>query len=403
MSFLRTASTRRLLAVLAAAAVVAAAGTAIALAAGGGGPVPPAKPLAGAVHDALAAPPVRGVTARVKFTNHLIDSAGLEGAAPLLKGGSGRLWLTKGQIRLELQSDQGDAQIVSDGKTFWVYDVSSHTVYRGTLPSERKSEPAHREEHAAPSVAEIQKAIGRLGRHGEVSGASPADVAGQPAYQVRLAPHDGGLVDSGQLSFDAGHGVPLSIGIYAKGDSSPVLQLEATDISFGSVPASRFSVSPPKGAKVVDVSTGGSKETAAKTHQKSGREVSGRAAVAKALPFKLAAPSALAGKQLADVHLADWKGSSGAVATYGRGLGGIAVIERKADKADKASRAPRRGGEGDRHSLSLPQVKVNGVSAEELATPLGTMIRLERAGVSYVVVGSVSRTTAETAARSLAP
>lgn len=402
MSFLRTASTRRLLAVLAAAAVVAAAGTAIALAAGGGGPVPPAKPLAGAVHDALAGPPVQGVTARVKFTNHLIDSAGLEGAAPLLKGGSGRLWLTKGHIRLELQSDQGDAQIVSDGKTFWVYDVSSHTVYRGAVPAERKAEPAQREKHAAPSLAEIEKAIGRLGQHADVSGASPSDVAGQPAYQVRVAPHDGGLVDFGQLAFDAGHGVPLSVGIYAKGVSAPVLQLEATDISFGSVPASRFSVSPPKGAKVVDVSTGGSKDTASKKH-KGGREVKGRAAVAKALPFKLAAPSALAGKQLADVHLADWKGSSGAVATYGRGLGGIAVIERKADKAHKASQAPRHGGEGDRHSLSLPQVKINGVSAEELATPLGTMIRFEHAGVSYVVVGSVSRTTAETAARSLVP
>ena len=56
MSLLRTLPTRRLLALLAAVVVIVAGGTAIALGAvGGGGPVPPAKPLASAVHDAVAA------------------------------------------------------------------------------------------------------------------------------------------------------------------------------------------------------------------------------------------------------------------------------------------------------------------------------------------------------------
>jgi hypothetical protein len=59
MSFLRTISTRRLGVLLAAIAAAVAGGTAIALAAGGSGPVPPAKPLDVAVHDALAAPPVQ--------------------------------------------------------------------------------------------------------------------------------------------------------------------------------------------------------------------------------------------------------------------------------------------------------------------------------------------------------
>ena len=35
------------------------------------GPTPPPKPLAQAVHGALAAPPGDGVTARIAFTNHL--------------------------------------------------------------------------------------------------------------------------------------------------------------------------------------------------------------------------------------------------------------------------------------------------------------------------------------------
>ena len=84
MRFLRRISTRRLLALCAAIIAVAAAGAAIALAAGGGAPTPLPKPLAQAIHDALGAPAVEGVTARIHFTNHLIDQSDLgEGADPL--------------------------------------------------------------------------------------------------------------------------------------------------------------------------------------------------------------------------------------------------------------------------------------------------------------------------------
>src|SRR5712691_624139 len=188
MSFLRTISTQRLVALLAIVVLAAAGGTAIALAASGGGPVPPPKPLEAAVHDALTGPEVRGLSARVEFTNHLVDSAALEGNAPLLKGASGRLWLSKGHLRLELQSDQGDSQLVLDRRSFWVYDVSSHTVYRGRLPQERRVEPAAKEKHHAPSLAEVRDGIARLMRHATLSGAVPGDVAGRPAYDVRIAP-----------------------------------------------------------------------------------------------------------------------------------------------------------------------------------------------------------------------
>ena len=90
MSYLRHISTRRLLALGAAVvAILAGSAAAIALASGGSGPTPPPKPLAQAVHDALAAPPVDGVTARISFTNHLIDSASLQGSDPLLTGAKG--------------------------------------------------------------------------------------------------------------------------------------------------------------------------------------------------------------------------------------------------------------------------------------------------------------------------
>src|SRR3954469_21636201 len=140
MRFLRTISTRRLIALCLSMVAIAVGGTAIAIAAGGAAPpAPPPKPLARAVHDGLTAPQVQGITARVKFTNHLIDSSGIHGANPLLSGAPGRLWLSPGHgLRLELQSENGDAQVVGNERGFFVYDGTSNTVYQGKAPKHRR-------------------------------------------------------------------------------------------------------------------------------------------------------------------------------------------------------------------------------------------------------------------------
>src|ERR1700686_3180388 len=120
MKFLRPVSTRRLLASIAGLLMAVVAGSAIAVAASGNGPVPKPKRLAQAIHDALAAPKVAGITARITFTNHLIDASNLQGHDPLLSGATGRLWLSGDRLRLELQSDNGDAQVVLGNGSFWI-------------------------------------------------------------------------------------------------------------------------------------------------------------------------------------------------------------------------------------------------------------------------------------------
>src|SRR5690606_22884425 len=137
MNRLRTISTRKLLtAVAAVAALVAGAGLAQA-ALSGGGPTPPRTPLATAVHAALTAAPVEGVTARIAFDNRLLPSAALPrgAASPLLGGATGRLLIARdGRFRLELQSTAGDAQITSDGATVTAYGARSERALRIRLP-----------------------------------------------------------------------------------------------------------------------------------------------------------------------------------------------------------------------------------------------------------------------------
>jgi outer membrane lipoprotein-sorting protein len=389
-------STRRLLAVIAGVVALIAGGTAIALAAGTNGPVPPPKPLAQAIHDAASAPPVDGITARIKFTNHLIDSSSLQGSDPILSGATGRLWIGAGhRLRLELQADNGDAQIVSDGKTVTIYDATMNTVYRADLPQD-KTAPSGQAD-APPTLASIQADLAKLAEHWNVSGAQPTAQAGQPAYRVQISPkHDGGLLGAAQLVADANTGVPLRAAVYAAGNSSPVLELKVTDISYGKVDGSVFDVKPPANAKVTDFTP---KQASSGAGGAEAKPVTGAAAVAKAVPFTLAAPDKLVGLPRHEVRLVHAGDHPAALVTYGAGFGGIAVLQQPAD-SNGAPGAPAKPREGEA-GLSLPTVSINGTTGQELDTALGTMIRFTRGGVTYTVIGSVPPAAAEAAARGL--
>ncbi len=408
MKLLRTVSTRRLLAIVAGLVIAIAGGTAIAFAAVGGGHVPPRESLAQALHQAAAAPQVAGISARISFTNNLIDSTDIQGSDPILTGATGRLWLSPSthQMRLELQGNNGDAQVLVKNGAFSIYDPMSNTVYKGTLPSDSSSTDKSGTDKV-PTMAEIQTELNQLMQNVDVLGPLPRNVAGQPAYKVRISPkHSGGLLGNIQLAWDAAHGVPLGIAIYSTSSNKPVLELKATHISFGRIAKSDFKVSAPLGAKVVKVSSPAGPAAAhrkgrhAKRAAKAHAEVTGPAAVQAHLPFRLAAPKTLVGLRRQSVNLLDWGGEPAALVTYGQGLGGIVVIEQSA--SGTSSQSQSHGGNGHQ-GLSLPTVSINGRSAQELPTALGTVLRIPSGGVQYTVLGSVPPTAAEMAAKALVP
>jgi len=388
MRLFRTASTRRLAALAAAVVVAVVLGAFAVSAIGGSGPTPSPKPLAQAIHDALGGAKPDGITARIGFTNTLFPSGSIVGQAgsALISSATGRLWVNPKGGRLELQSDVGDAQIVWSDKKVTVYDASSNTAYVLELPQD-KTTPVNGAKHEAPSVDEITRFLTELGQNWAVSGAEPTNTGGQESYTVKVSPsHDGGLLGRAEVAFDALRGVPLKIAVYAQGASSPVLALEATEVTYGAVPDSDVQVAPPAGAKVVDLSTQ-AKAAQSSGHDKSVQSVSGLDAVTKAAPFAVVAPGTLVGVPRHDVRLID----KNVVAVYGRGLGGIVLVERPQDTATKQSSPLDQ----------LPTVTLDGVTAHELATQLGTVLTWDRAGVSYVLAGSLPPAAAEAAARSL--
>ena len=370
MNILRRLPLSRLLLLCGLVIAVGVSATALASALGSA-PTPPPKPLAAAVHDALGAAPVEGFSANVTLTNHLVEGANLASggngeagqlsSSPLLSGASGRVWIAKdGRVRIELQAEKGDTEIYYDGHTATLFDASTNTVYRYVAPSEgaSKQPEASGETHEVPSLAKIEEAITKLEKHANLIGATPSDVAGQPTYTVRVSPKESGsLIGGAELSWDSNNGVPLRAAVYSSTSSSPVIELAATgEVSFGPVEASVFEFKPPAGAKIQDVK----------------------------LPEE---SSSSGGTPPSD-------GSSHPTVTkHGRGIGGVVVVEDKnARSGQKESSALPEG---------LPKVKINGQSATELSTALGTLLTFERSGVRYVVGGFVAPSTVEDVARGL--
>jgi outer membrane lipoprotein-sorting protein len=352
----------RLLTALAVSVVVGITATALAFALGAG-PTPPAEPLADAIHGALAGASgatAQGVSANITFTDHLLEGASLASggksgeltSSPLITGASGRLWIAKnGDMRLELQSEQGDTQILYDGHTLQLYDAATNTLYRYTPPAQQATqhEPPHA--HEVPSVAKIEEALTGL-KHVDVSGATPTNVAGQPAYTVRVSPKEAGsLLGGAELSFDADNGMPLRSAIYSTDSSSPVLELAASEISFGAVESSVFAITPPANAKVQEISF---HDEATGEKQSTG-------------------------------------GEKPKLTTRGHGPATVAVLESKS-----------KGTGPESESLAgLSKVTIDGTSASELRTELGTLLTFERSGVRYLIAGAVSPATVEEAARGL--
>jgi hypothetical protein len=363
--------------------VLAGGAVAIASQSGAESP-PPEKPLAEAVRDALTAPEPVGISGRLEFENRLVDSAAVPGGDgnALLSGAEGRFWVSGDRARLELQSPVGDAQVRLDGDRLEVYDPASNTAYTTELPA-----AGDQNREAAAGLGEIERMLGGLARGATLSDAEPGTVAGEAAYTVRVAPrHDGGLLGAAELAWDAANGVPLRAAVYAQGEPEPVLELKATEIDFGPVAESDVAVQRPSDARIVEI---GEAATGGQAGGRMGRNSPAEQVQAK-LSFELSAPASLAGLPRRSIRTLTSDGQTGAVVTYGQGLGALLVFQSPAGDDPSGPGMP-----------GLQELSIDGATAYELATALGTMIEFERDGVAYTVIGSVPPAAAEAAARAL--
>jgi outer membrane lipoprotein-sorting protein len=174
---------------------------------------------------------------------------------------SADVWASKDGFKATYSdSPTSEDDIIANHTDLWTWQSQGTKVTHVVLLTDRSAA-------ASPSTPEAnspvktpdqvaQSVLTTLGPSTDVSVATPAYVADQPAYELVLAPKSGtpSTVDHIAVAVDANTGLPLRVQIFATGQSpgQPVLALDLgfTKISYGAPSPSTFTFTPPPGASV---------------------------------------------------------------------------------------------------------------------------------------------------------
>ena len=345
-----------------------------------------AKPLEQAVHDAVDAPDGRtGVSARITFTNGCSPRARCPGrGSPLTAGADGRLWLAAtAALRLELQSETGDAQIV-------VRRERSPSTTRPPTPStgraarRRASAKARREPATLADVRGPRPARPGVDPVRRAADAPPASRPTRCASRRRTT--------AGCSARPSWRGTPPAACRCAR-PSTP--RARTTRCSSSTPTDDRLRQGRRRRRRRPTAGRRQGRRSSTRppgtTPQGTPTRVRGVDAVPSGIGFNVAAPAELAGlPRTRGPARATWRRAGARSASTAR--------------ASARSRAPARGGAdaGRRpRRAAAAGDQIDGATGSELATALGTIVTFERDGVAYTVLGSVPPVAAQNAARGL--
>jgi outer membrane lipoprotein-sorting protein len=164
------------------------------------------------------------------------------------------------RLRLAVPVQLGETDFILNGATAWLWQSNQDAVTRFVLPSGASRQQAvKRVESRVPLTPQqaAREALAAVGPTTRVTTESNVTVAGEPAYQLVVAPKSSGsLIGKITIALDAQHlSVPLRVQVFARGATSPAFQVGYQSISFVQPAAANFSFTPPPGAHV-DTVTG---------------------------------------------------------------------------------------------------------------------------------------------------
>jgi outer membrane lipoprotein-sorting protein len=169
-----------------------------------------------------------------------------------------RVWYSGPRhFRLAAPEPLSETDLIADGNTAWLWQSTANSVAEYSLPA-RATAPMTTPTSAplTPQQA-ARQVLATVGPTTTVSVDSNVTVAGQPAYELVLAPKDSrSLVGQVQIAIDGHNGVPLRLQVYARGASSPAFGIGYTSVQFVTPAPAELTFSPPPGAKVTRVNLG---------------------------------------------------------------------------------------------------------------------------------------------------
>jgi outer membrane lipoprotein-sorting protein len=161
-------------------------------------------------------------------------------------------------FRLAVPQPESETDVIADGSKLWLWESNTNAVTE-FIPSADKAK------HSAPTLPKTpltpqqaaDQVVAAVGKTTLVSVQDNVMVAGEPSYQLVLAPKDDrSLVGKVVIAVDGKYGVPLRVQLYAKGASSPAFQVGYTALQWVAPAPANFSFTPPHGASVDVVNLG---------------------------------------------------------------------------------------------------------------------------------------------------
>jgi outer membrane lipoprotein-sorting protein len=168
------------------------------------------------------------------------------------------------KVRVAMPVSMGETDLRRDGRSAWLWDSQTNKATHYILPAGAGDTSPAGAMDTPPNVAQAQRIptppqlakqiLAAVGSTTKVGLQQNVTVAGQPAYQLSLAPKDSrSLIGQVRIAIDASNSLPLQVQVFARGAASPAFSVGYTSLSFARPAASNFAFSPPPGAKVKTV------------------------------------------------------------------------------------------------------------------------------------------------------
>jgi outer membrane lipoprotein-sorting protein len=252
------------------AGAIAAVGIVIAgsvIARGQAVPALPARTTAqllAAVGGPAAVPPAMTAVVEENASLGLPDLPGsddpLSGLSLLSGSHTFKIWYDgPARVRVAIPVTMGETDLRRDGRNVWLWDSQTNRATHYILPAGSATLPAGSATLPATSDVPTPQQLARqilaaVGSTTTVGLQQNVTVAGQPAYQLTLAPKDSrSLIGQVRIAIDASDSLPLQVQVFARGASAPAFSVGYTSLSFGAPATSNFTFAPPPGAKVKTV------------------------------------------------------------------------------------------------------------------------------------------------------
>jgi outer membrane lipoprotein-sorting protein len=159
--------------------------------------------------------------------------------------------------RLAIPQPESETDVIADGSKLWLWQSTPDSVTEFVPSGDAKHvvpEPTGAPLTPQQAANEVLKKVGQTTL---VSVQANVMVAGEPAYQLVLAPKDHrSLVGKIAIALDGKYGVPLRVQVFAKGATSPAFQVGYTALAFTQPDPANFTFTPPSGASVDVVKVG---------------------------------------------------------------------------------------------------------------------------------------------------